>query len=406
MPSYHVSTCIENNIIMAATILVVSMCLFFGSINAGTYDDMFALHTDVLTNYSKHIRPVTNQDSPMYVTFVFSMPYFLDFDAVTGRFTVLASIYVGWIDGKLTWNPANYGNIQTSYFSHTQVWTPGLIISTSVDSDSLTPTSSITVYSSGYASTIYTKVVTSSCSPDITYYPYDVHNCSLVFSVMEPYSVVDLNVPTNADYYEFTDNLFWEMSRTKTEKYYASNYTAMVEISYSLERRPTYLLYTIVLPVCLLNFVTLLAFILPAESGERVSFATTMLLTLTMYMTIMSDSIPNTSDPVSILTVSLMIKLIISAIIVLCVIITLCVYNSSEDRPIPTWMVYSCNIKPKRVVQSDKDVVGDILDPNSKRPAVTWQIIGKRLDIAFLVLFLAIMLIETIYNTVRISYRL
>ncbi|XP_069125529.1 neuronal acetylcholine receptor subunit alpha-3-like [Argopecten irradians] len=365
---------------------------------------MFALHSNLLSNYSRHIRPVTNQDSPVSVTFIFSMPLFLGFNAVDGKFSVLASIYLGWMDGKLSWNPANHGNIETSYFSTSQVWTPELLLTSGITTDSVTPTSKLTVSSSGFTSAMYTKVVTSSCSPDITYYPYDVHNCSLVFTAMEPYTVIDLNISPTAQYYENTDNLFWILSRTSQSKYIVGNFSTMVEIVYSLERRPTYLLYTIMLPVCLMNFVTLLAFILPAESGERVSFATTMLLTLTMYMTIMSDSIPNTSDPVSILTVSLMIKLIISSLVVLCVVITLCVYSCSEDRPIPKWMLVSCRLNPRRV-QDEKDVV-EKLDSNDKTPNVTWQTIGKRLDIALLVFFTVAMVIETIYNTVRITHRL
>ncbi|XP_069125527.1 neuronal acetylcholine receptor subunit alpha-7-like [Argopecten irradians] len=220
---------------------------------------------------------------------------------------------------------------------------------------------------------------------------------------MEPYTVVDLHLWRNQLNIDNYDNLFWVISRNSIEKNIYNDYTSNIIVSYTLERRPTYLLYTIMLPVCLLNFVTLLAFILPAESGERVSFATTMLLTLTMYMTIMSDSIPNTSDPVSILTVSLMIKLIISALIVLCVIISLRVHNICDDRPIPKWLLH-CSMNSGRV-EGDNDEGGDVI-LSGARTAVTWKTIAKRLDVGFLSLYLIVAIVETVTNVAKIAYRL
>ncbi|XP_060071529.1 neuronal acetylcholine receptor subunit alpha-9-II-like [Ylistrum balloti] len=368
---------------------------------------MATLHTDLLSNnYSRYIRPVQNQDDAISVTSIFSMPYFRDFNAVTGTFTLMASVYVGWLDAKLNWNPANYGNIQLSYFSASQVWTPNIVIASSVESDALSPTSSVTVTSSGYSFALYTKIVTSACSPDITYYPYDVHSCNVSLALWEPFTVMDLNLSPQGEYFDFTDNLFWIVSRKGERKYISSNYTSVIDITYSIERRPTYLIYTIMLPVCLLNFVTLLAFVLPADSGERVSFATTMLLTLTMYMTIMSDSIPNTSDPVSIFTVSLMVKLIISALIVLSVIITLCIYHTSEDKPIPKWLLFCCKLKPGQVEAEKNEVVENVYKSQNIGTVATWQAIGKRLDVAFFILFFVCTLTETLVNVVRITYRL
>ncbi|XP_069125528.1 acetylcholine receptor subunit beta-like [Argopecten irradians] len=366
---------------MTTKILALVVGFIIIRTHAGSYDEMVSLHTDLLSNYNTNIRPILDQDDSVDVSFSYTMAYFHEFDAVTGKLAALTSIYLGWFDEKLSWDPANYGNIQTSYFSKTQVWTPSISLSSGIATDLLTPTSSVGASRYGYAFALYSKFLISTCSPDITYYPYDIHNCTLYFTVMEPYNVVDLNINPSTENYDNTDNLFWIVTRTGTGKYYSSNFTATISISYSLERRPTYLLYTIMLPVCLLNFVTLLAFILPAESGERVSFATTMLLTLTMYMTIMSDSIPNTSDPVSIFTISLMVKLIISALMVWSVIITLCVYNRNEDKAIPQWMLYCLKSNSRRVVAGKNE--DNMLKSLGKMTVVSWKSIGRRTFVGF-----------------------
>ncbi|OWF48657.1 Acetylcholine receptor subunit alpha [Mizuhopecten yessoensis] len=201
------------------------------------------------------------------------------------------------------------------------------------------------------------------------------------------------------------------------KKYISTNYTSTVEIVYTIERRPIYLVYTIILPITLINFITLLAFVLPADSGERVSFATTMLLTLTMYMTIMSDSIPNTSESVSILTISLTIKLIFNALIVLSVIITLCVYNTSEDKPVPQWILFLCKRKRGQLdyvgpqvdaagekMEAEKNNTVNRLNVHSNVGVFTWPAVGRRLDLFFFVLFTVMIFTETVVNIIRITH--
>ncbi|XP_069125526.1 neuronal acetylcholine receptor subunit alpha-3-like [Argopecten irradians] len=391
---------------MKITITFVAAVLFVGT-HTGSYDDMTRLQTDLLAGYVRNVRPLQNQDDVMNVGFMYSMPHFQEFDAVKGTLTTYASISLSWTDEKLRWTPSNYGDIDRVYFTTLQVWYPIIVAATGVNSLLLTPTSSITVFHTGHAMALATEIILSSCAPDITYYPYDIHNCSIMFASLEPYTAVTFH--GRAQDMDIIENLFWSIKRNGFRSDIAYNYTSTIEVSYTLERRPTYLVYTIVLPVCLLNVAILLAFILPAESGERVSYATTMLLTLTVYMTIMSDSIPNTSDPVSLLTISLMVKLIISAIVVLAVISTLCIYNTPDTKPIPQWLAFCCIQKKQKIdttheqMESKNDAVNEM---DLYRSVITWHVIGRRVDKFFLILFSVMITTETIVNMVRITHRL
>ncbi|OWF48658.1 Neuronal acetylcholine receptor subunit alpha-5 [Mizuhopecten yessoensis] len=173
---------------------IIVLSVLFVGVHAGSYNNMAKLHTDLLSDYSRNIRPIENQNNQMSITFIHSLSNFQSFDAVTGRLTCLLTIYLAWTDEKLRWTPANYGNVEKAYFAKSQVWTPDVVLASGVDSLSFTVTTSVTVTNYGYASAIAADVVTSICTPDITYYPYDVHNCSLLFIASDPYTLVDLTL--------------------------------------------------------------------------------------------------------------------------------------------------------------------------------------------------------------------
>jgi len=62
-----------------------------------------------------------------------------------------------------------------------------------------------------------------------------------------------------------------------------------------LERRPEFYLTNVVLPILLMSFLNVLVFFLPADSGEKISYSLTVLLALAVFLTLIADSMPNTS---------------------------------------------------------------------------------------------------------------
>ncbi|XP_060589522.1 acetylcholine receptor subunit alpha-type unc-63-like [Ruditapes philippinarum] len=74
------------------------------------------------------------------------------------------------------------------------------------------------------------------------------------------------------------------------------------------------------------------------ESGERVSYCITVLLAIAVFMTIVSDMLPRSSEPVPVISIKLMIDMIISSFIVTTAILNLNLYHKDESIPIPQWL--------------------------------------------------------------------
>lgn len=75
-----------------------------------------------------------------------------------------------------------------------------------------------------------------------------------------------------------------------------------LQFSLQLERKYSYYLLNMILPVIFLAFLGAFVFLLPVESGEKNGFALTILLSLSVVMTIVSKSIPPTSTSICVLS--------------------------------------------------------------------------------------------------------
>ena len=83
----------------------------------------------------------------------------------------------------------------------------------------------------------------------------------------------------------------------------------------------------------------MLVFLLPPEQGKRVSYAITVLLSLAVFMTIVSDTLPKTPEPLPLISYLLMISLVISSLIAVITIFSLRLFHKTPDIVVPNWLI-------------------------------------------------------------------
>ena len=67
-----------------------------------------------------------------------------------------------------------------------------------------------------------------------------------------------------------------------------------------LQRRRSFYILNIILPVLFLSVTSSLTFALPSDSGEKMGLSITVLLAYAVYLTLVTDSMPDTSVQVTI----------------------------------------------------------------------------------------------------------
>ncbi|XP_021357670.1 uncharacterized protein LOC110453148 [Mizuhopecten yessoensis] len=88
-------------------------------------------------------------------------------------------------------------------------------------------------------------------------------------------------------------------------------------------------------PTCIIGLLNVLVFLIPAESGERVSFSITVLFAMAVFMTIVTDSLPSNSEPNGPrLCYLLSIDLDINALVTVCAILGMRLYHKPDHQEI------------------------------------------------------------------------
>ena len=66
----------------------------------------------------------------------------------------------------------------------------------------------------------------------------------------------------------------------------------VLELKITMERNPVFYIIFLIIPSVLMAFVSVLVFLLPPESGERVGLSITVLLSYTVFLLMVSEITP------------------------------------------------------------------------------------------------------------------
>ena len=116
----------------------------------------------------------------------------------------------------------------------------------------------------------------------------------------------------------------------------------MYNINLTVRRNPSFVVIIVIATIMLLSLMSIMVFLLPTKSGERMSYSITLLLALVVFLTIISDNIPKKSNPLPILLYFIGLHVLLSAFITLATILNLRLYYKDEQEPMPSWLCYCC----------------------------------------------------------------
>ncbi|KAI8798510.1 acetylcholine receptor subunit delta [Biomphalaria glabrata] len=239
---------------------------------------------------------------------------------------------------------------------------------------------------------------------------------AMTFSSTElTFSVMERHVRTS--YY--TINGEWDLKSTKIETSdLNASYVNLssIQITFELKRRPAFFLLNVLLPVVFLSFLNICVFVIPAESGEKIGYGITVLLSLTVYMSTVSGMLPRSSLTLPNVIIYLFILFILSMITVICNILIVLLHNMEEKKEVylraqdnfssAFTKVNLINRAISSMSNPDKSpnlsanktlkMNGTDVTSGEERKDVTWQkvnnykLIGRHINFVFFVVFIII----------------
>ncbi|XP_033108211.1 neuronal acetylcholine receptor subunit alpha-3-like, partial [Anneissia japonica] len=173
----------------------------------------------------------------------------------------------------------------------------------SVDTDGTNdPKLPVTVFSNGTVTYNTPYIFVFYCKVDLTFYPFDVQYCNMSFgSWAHDITQVNLIPPSLKGITDqYKDNGEWNLIKMpimEEEVLFSccENHFKLLTFQLNLARKPDFYIYNLILPYVLISVMSLLAFYLPPESGEKMSLSITVLLSLIVFNQLVFQTIPRVS---------------------------------------------------------------------------------------------------------------
>lgn len=397
--------------------LVWVPCLFV-LVASYSVNDMTSLSTSLLTNYNSNLRPGADQSQTTDIAVNLFFVGLQEFSETTGLFSARLFFMISWTDERLAWTPASHNGVSSMQFSQDSIWTPQLILtnpySNSKDfgGDKLL----LTVTPNGVVRWSTLEVMESTCMVDITKFPYDRQSCAMTFAFLgyssQQVSFKDCSLSMS----NMNKNSLWEISDQAELSRTSTNTRDLLTARFSFSRKSDPYTINIIFPMVAIAFLHITVFFLPAESGERIGFSTTIILSITVYQTIVSDSLPNSTLPsLAYILYKLFADFLISIIVHTLVVVSLSFYLRDDGNPVPEFLA-KCTRFPKCKRRNNKLQVKPSVDPINmiKKDSletdmtstcneevtsdITWKDVGKAWDtIALFISVFAVLVSNSVY---------
>uniref|UniRef100_A0A8C4R0B6 Uncharacterized protein n=2 Tax=Eptatretus burgeri TaxID=7764 RepID=A0A8C4R0B6_EPTBU len=258
-----------------------------------TTNEYFAiveLSRALMDDYTMKIRPVSNWNETVVIRINIKVNSIMD---------------VEWRDDRLKWNPDDYGGINNIAFPLSMIWTPDVMLEEQLEHNVLLTEVYANVNSSGHVHhSVPTKVVIS-CLLNIYYFPFDSHNCSVMFASwlhLADDIVVDLTRDKESminDRSILVEGGEWRLLAIDCfydllirGKFQYSRY----RFSFQIRRNSMFYVSSLVVPSALLLFADFISFYVPLIYPERISLKVNILLSYSIFLLIVMNMLPVTAN--------------------------------------------------------------------------------------------------------------
>ncbi|GFO36922.1 neuronal acetylcholine receptor subunit alpha-6 [Plakobranchus ocellatus] len=209
-----------------------------------------------------------------------------------------------WKDEKFQWDPDDFNGLKVLRIPCRHIWKPDIVLYNSVED-----------YTDGYMQSLamvhndgtvfWPPIVRfqSTCKIDITFFPFDDQLCRMKLGswAYDGFQVDVYNRTVPVDLSNYVSNGEWQLMNVKVKRnvvYYPCCPEPFPDVIFTihLRRRTLYYTYNVIIPCVMLSCLTLLVFWMSPTSGEKVTLGLTVLLAFSVFMLLIAENMPATSN--------------------------------------------------------------------------------------------------------------
>ncbi|XP_062610610.1 neuronal acetylcholine receptor subunit alpha-7-like [Saccostrea cucullata] len=348
-----------------------------------TAENMTSLRKYLLRDYDPYLRPRKIQADPLIINASFFVHRFNDINEKEESISLLGYLRISWNDEFLVWNKQEHSNISTIEFKTNDIWWPTIALGNPVGEFETfqNPFKIFRVSSSGDIEWYPAGLYSVTCELNLKKYPFDEQTCDFMFVAIgySPDAVIINAELSNLQNRETTE---WkvEAGRVSSMPYGKTGLTA----SFTLQRKPYFVVLTVLLPLSLLSVMNLFVILIPVESGEKISFAITTFLAYSIYLSAIGSSLPAKDNVYMVVYIEIL--MVLSVIMMVSVIVQTRLFFYYGEHHLPCFIG---NTISEKILITNKGDVKNMLSMETSKPLKrrTWansvMIIDKVLFISF-----------------------
>ena len=298
------------------------------------------LHRKLFEFYNPDVMPIKNKSETIDISMDIFIMNIDNIDEKSQTFSIRGFLEVKWTDQFLTWRSKDYGGVKKINVKNENIWLPDLALMNVYDS----PTElgqkegRTTIDNNGVCVTWPYKLFTVGCKITIRKFPFDVQFCELDFlSWTNPSSVLKLKTSENISFHYYKESSEWALDSYRVKHYqnpYGDDFWNHIVFKFTLRRKWLFYVLNMIVPIMCISFLNITCFIIPSESGERITLCISSFLTLAVFLTIMSSFLPESSDEVCLFGIYVGLQLLCSGLTILGSVISLHLYHKDPAEPV------------------------------------------------------------------------
>lgn len=378
---------------------VISFVIFPKTVESKSLRAMSNLYTYLFKNassiYNKSIRPVADQDDVLNMTADFYLNSIQDFNEKEGSITTTGFLGFYWNDSFLTWDKAQFDEIDAIPIPQNDIWKPDITLRNSYTTFTGLGNEYFNVWISDYGGVDWEsyQVFKSTCDADVTYFPFDIQTCTMKF-VAWSYSKEYVYIGAGSKGIvldDYNENSIWKILSTDSDPQ-DNSADSVIVYKLVLQRKPLYYLVNIVVPTILLSILDMFTFFLPLTSGERASYCITVFLSFAVFNTIITTNLPVNSDAMSYMGIYLVTMNTLSTVVVVISLVELRLSTRSASTE-PIGIVYNgvhrfvqivrCKVRCTRAKKGKVGSTTTIIVTSRSNDPLTWEEVLESIDFLF-----------------------
>ncbi|XP_074105099.1 nicotinic acetylcholine receptor alpha7 subunit isoform X1 [Cotesia typhae] len=328
------------------TLLAVIALTTTGLVSGGVHEKR--LLNDLLDNYNVLERPVFNESEPLPLSFGLTLMQIIDVDEKNQLLITNLWLKLEWNDVNMRWNVSQYGGVKDLRIPPHRLWKPDVLMYNSADEgfDGTYPTN-VVVKDNGTCLYVPPGIFKSTCKIDITWFPFDDQRCEMKFGswTYDGFQLdLQLQDESGGDISSFITNGEWDLLGVPGKRnviYYNCCPEPYIDITFVviIRRRTLYYFFNLIVPCVLIASMAVLGFTLPPDSGEKLSLGVTILLSLTVFLNMVAETMPATSDAVPLLgTYFNCIMFMVASSVVSTILILNYHHRNSDTHEMSEWV--------------------------------------------------------------------